>query len=594
MCSGGFFLFMGGCYSQTGTLGSSICTAVSNGECTTCATANWLFTNPTNPLTNPGTKCLLCSDAIGDGTTKGVANCNTCTAPSGTGPATCSACQDGYYKAGDACTKCDTNCATCSGSGASACTSCPEGKYLKNSQCVETNQCTSDYYPDPVSGKCISCSDSNSGIENCDTCEYDSTKGKPKCLTCTDASTKTPRTSLDGTSTCVAKTLDGCQGTDKELFMKQDQTCALCAATGSGNDEGTANCKTCTKTQDGAKPVCDTCKEGYYLDSDASCKVCTGANCATCSKDDPTKCLTCKSGYFLQGGTSPGTCTPCDDADSGIPGCATCTFSTSLTCSSCKPNYKASNTKPNSVTCTRTCEDETACGGTAGSCDAIVINASGEMTYYCSLCGDSNQFPIDGICTDQQQQNTCAKGVCTSCTTGYFLYMGGCYSTTSVPGNLMCKTAEGGICTTPTGQYFKIPGATASQQSVLGCGNPLGTTVGGNAYVGIQDCKTCTAPSEASPAGMAAAKCTACNDNKALTGSGYGCVTCSITGCSTCKADNVCEACSDGYRLEGDTCVRTGGNLSTGAIAGISVAVIAVVGGLVGFLCWWFICRGKV
>ncbi|ESU43654.1 Variant-specific surface protein, partial [Giardia duodenalis] len=60
-----------------------------------------------------------------------------------------------------------------------------------------------------------------------------------------------------------------------------------------------------------------------------------------------------------------------------------------------------------------------------------------------------------------------------------------------------------------------------------------------------------------------------------------------------CKADNMCEACSDGYRLEGETCVRTGGNLSTGAIAGISVAAVVVVGGLVGFLCWWFICRGK-
>ena len=33
--------------------------------------------------------------------------------------------------------------------------------------------------------------------------------------------------------------------------------------------------------------------------------------------------------------------------------------------------------------------------------------------------------------------------------------------------------------------------------------------------------------------------------------------------------------------------------LSTGAIAGISVAAVVVVGGLVGFLCWWFICRGK-
>ncbi|ESU43089.1 Variant-specific surface protein, partial [Giardia duodenalis] len=38
-----------------------------------------------------------------------------------------------------------------------------------------------------------------------------------------------------------------------------------------------------------------------------------------------------------------------------------------------------------------------------------------------------------------------------------------------------------------------------------------------------------------------------------------------------------------------DPSVNKGG-LSSGAIAGISVAVIAVVGGLVGFLCWWFIC----
>ena len=35
------------------------------------------------------------------------------------------------------------------------------------------------------------------------------------------------------------------------------------------------------------------------------------------------------------------------------------------------------------------------------------------------------------------------------------------------------------------------------------------------------------------------------------------------------------------------------GGLSSGAIAGISVAVIVVVGGLVGFLCWWFLYRTK-
>ena len=41
----------------------------------------------------------------------------------------------------------------------------------------------------------------------------------------------------------------------------------------------------------------------------------------------------------------------------------------------------------------------------------------------------------------------------------------------------------------------------------------------------------------------------------------------------------------------GSSANKTG--LSSGAIAGISMTVIVVVGGLVGFLCWWFVCRGK-
>ena len=106
------------------------------------------------------------------------------------------------------------------------------------------------------------------------------------------------------------------------------------------------------------------------------------------------------------------------------------------------------------------------------------------------------------------------------------------------------------------------------------------------------------------------------------------CVTCAVTNCATCSADNVCEVCTDGYRKNGSNCEKCtlehckacasdinactecvegytleGGNcasastnksgLSIGAIAGISGAAVVVVGGLVGFLCWWFVCRGK-
>ena len=216
------------------------------------------------------------------------------------------------------------------------------------------------------------------------------------------------------------------------------------------------------------------------------------------------------------------------------------------------------------------------------------------MKHYCSYCGDSSNFLINSLCTSNTNGNQCSNGACQSCAANYFLYMGGCYKADTEPGSLMCTAAAGGICTTTTGQYFAVPGASNQNQSVLACGNPVGTnTTSTNAYVGVEGCRTCTAPSALSSAGMTAAKCTACDGGKVLTGSGYGCVTCGIPGCTSCRADNMCEVCSDGHRLEGEACVPTGPNLSTGAIAGISVAVIVVVGGLVGFLCWWFVCRGK-
>ena len=573
-CSGGFFLFRGGCYSQTGTPGSEICTAAEGGKCTTCKTeGNYIFQNRAATVTL-GNECILCSDATDKNGVTGVANCNKCTAPSGnTGSATCSACQDGYYlnDADKTCKPCN-GCATCE-NAADRCTSCPEGKYLKSDNtCVDAGKCDQGTYADKQSGECKACSTIDA---NCGACKYNATVSKPQC---TDCGSKKVKTALDGTTTCV-DVASNC--VDSDHFKDDGNTmCVLCSDTsGTDPNKGVAQCKACTKTGS-AKPVCTDCLEGYIKegsDAAATCQAC-GTGCATCAtKTENTQCQTCKSGFFLKG-TAPSECVACDDtAKGGIDGCAECSGTAeALKCTKCKANYKQSESSP--VICTKVCEDETACGGTAGACDAIVLGASGEMTYYCSLCGDSTKIPIDGKCVDsnQKQQNTCENGVCPQCTDGYFLYMGGCYKADQPPGNLMCTAAAGGICTTTTGQYFKVPGAKASQQSVLACGNPLGTTVGDNAYVGIQGCRTCTAPSEASNGATAPARCTACDGSKKPTGSGYGCVTCSVPGCSACRADNACEACGDGYRLEGGTCVRTGGNLSTGAIAGISVTTVVI------------------
>eukprot|EP00701_Giardia_intestinalis_P000042 XP_001703866.1 VSP [Giardia lamblia ATCC 50803] len=92
-------------------------------------------------------------------------------------------------------------------------------------------------------------------------------------------------------------------------------------------------------------------------------------------------------------------------------------------------------------------------------------------------------------------------------------------------------------------------------------------------------------------------KCEACtNKDQRPSLDGTQCIVCDIERCMRCSAEGVCGECEEGYVPRDGMCVSSGTNrsgLSTGAVAGISVAVVVVVGGLVGFLCWWFVCRGK-
>ncbi|ESU39917.1 Variant-specific surface protein [Giardia duodenalis] len=103
---------------------------------------------------------------------------------------------------------------------------------------------------------------------------------------------------------------------------------------------------------------------------------------------------------------------------------------------------------------------------------------------------------------------------------------------------------------------------------------------------GLKDCATC----------VKSADDLVC---KECTGKKFGL---NKKSCVTECPDNASEksgvcTCNDGFTPSTDSsaCVAasSSSNLSTGAIAGISVAAVVVVGGLVGFLCWWFICRGK-
>ena len=89
-----------------------------------------------------------------------------------------------------------------------------------------------------------------------------------------------------------------------------------------------------------------------------------------------------------------------------------------------------------------------------------------------------------------------------------------------------------------------------------------------------------------------------CADSSAVYGAGSECT---VPNCARCAQGKPaeCEECNSNFNLDSNTkqCISSNTNkssgLSTGAIAGIAVAAVIVVGGLVGFLCWWFLCRGK-
>ena len=252
---------------------------------------------------------------------------------------------------------------------------------------------------------CAACSTLN----GCIACTLGDT-GKPQCSAC-GANNKL-KVELDGTITCVAEAQCATNGQEGTHFVEAvSSKCVLCGdtTTGSGNNQGIDNCMTCTRTGSD-KPVCNTCKEGYYLDNSKACQACTGANCATCTEATKDKCQTCKPGFFLKDASS-GECVPCDDtAKGGREGCSACSNDPTFKCTKCSPNRKPVGAKGTQVTCEeKTCEDETACGGTAGACGAIVVGGDGSMKYHCPQCRQQ-QLPVDGTCSSDANGSTCAGG----------------------------------------------------------------------------------------------------------------------------------------------------------------------------------------
>ena len=317
----------------------------------------------------------------------------------------------------------------------------------------------------------------------------------------------------------------------------------------------------------GGKTYCSQCATGY-VPIDGTCVEKSGQE-TKCTTNNNGACTQCQAGYFKN---------PVENIDATHQSCITCNDTT------------GDGTNKGKLGCA-TCEAPSSSG--AATCKTCMEGFFGDAS--CTQCTDTN-------CAKCAQAGSAQCTECKATGNEIHLKKEGASATGTCVAKADCSGANFPAVEKSTGKSICTPCSDATNG-------------------GIDGCKTCSKTGDA-------LKCLTCSDPKKPSTDGTKCVTCTVTNCATCSADNVCEVCTDGYRknggnyekctlenckacasdastctecvegytLEGGKCVSSSTNksgLSTGAIAGISVAALVVVGGLVGFLCWWFICRGK-
>ncbi|ESU36953.1 Variant-specific surface protein, partial [Giardia duodenalis] len=215
-----------------------------------------------------------------------------------------------------------------------------------------------------------------------------------------------------------------------------------------------------------------------------------------------------------------------------------------LFCAVARADCKAGN-KPSS--------DGTTCVPNTDQCTDTLTNAG------CATCTGTGNAQTCLTCSSSKKVRPDKKGCIASCPPSVTTENSGVCECTA--GNK--PSSDGTTCVPNTDQC-------TDTLTNAGCATCTGT---GNA----QTCLTCSSSKKVRP------------DKKGCIASCPPSVTTENSGVCECTAGN--KPSSDGTTCEPSNTNKSG--LSTGAIVGISVAAVIVVGGLVGFLCWWFLCRGK-
>ncbi|EFO65306.1 VSP with INR [Giardia lamblia P15] len=469
---------------------------------------------------------------------------------SGATPGVCDECQEGYFKNADnlattdSCSPCkDAHCAECKdASTTEKCTRCMEGYFIAKNT---------------AEGPCISCSadsptNSYQGVPGCAKCEKPVSPGPVKCTKCVNDYLK-----IDAEATTCVKESECTKGFFATIV------------------DGIKKCLKCNDVYSGITG----CSECLLLPS-ASRANKVLIKCIACETDKLSPlgdaCLvSCPAGTYAVSGDSGSVCTPCHKS------CANCkTNDAETSCTACYPGYSllyGSDGSADTGKCIKECTGEFGANCADGQCTADVGGAK-----YCAQCKDG-YAPIDGVCTAvtagrDASMCTAAGGKCTACKGSYALISGGCYGTQKLPGSAVCTAARDGKC------------------SACGNGETQKDGVCPACPTGCSKCAAGSSPQQCSEClpgyYKSKTKCVACNkDDEADIKGVPNCVSCKEpagSGTVTCYLTQ--EKTDDST---GGSTNQSNGGLTTGAIAGIAVAVVIVVGGLVGFLCWWFLCRGK-